>query len=94
MTTTTEQSWLDIINRADPEHNRNKRYMIEYEFSAPGGGLGKRNSELTHEGGMRVFRGNYDERGPYAPEPAVDGGLTWGGVQLIWGGDELTWGED
>lgn len=95
MTTTTVQfSWLSVIQKADPEHARNKRYVVEYEFSAPGGGYGLVNGFQTHENGMRVFRGNYDERGPYAPETVGDGGLTWGGVQIIWGGDELTWGED
>ncbi len=86
---TRELSWLDIVKRADPEHSRTKRYVVEYEFSSR-----ERGDEKTHENGMRVFRGNYDERGPYAPSGSVSGGLTWNGQQLIWSGDSLSWDED
>lgn len=64
MTTVVRRTaWLTEVLQADPEHSREKRNHIEYEFSAPGGG-----SRKTHENGKRVFRGNYDQRGPYAPE--------------------------
>ena len=56
-------SWLSLVLQADPEHTRNKRYVTEYEFSSRGGG-----SDKTHEEGKRVFRGNYDTRGPYATD--------------------------
>lgn len=55
--------WLTTVLQADPEHARDKRYVTEYDFSAPGGG-----DDKTHEDGRRVFRGNYDQRGPYAEE--------------------------
>lgn len=90
-TTTTVISWLDIIRRADPEFNRTKRYVVEYEFSAPGGRMG---DERTHEGGSRVFRGNYDERGPYAPETVGSNDLTFGGIPLEFDGERLTFGDD
>jgi len=56
-------SWLTLVLQADPDHGRDKRYTKEYEFSAPGGGPAR-----THEEGLRVFKANYDQRGPYAPE--------------------------
>lgn len=86
---TRELSWLDIVQRADPDHSRAKRYVIEYEFSSR-----ERGDERTHENGMRVFRGNYDVRGPYAPQASVSGGMTWNGRQLIWSGNSITWGDD
>lgn len=82
-------SWLSLVQRADPDHARKARHVIEYEFTAYG-----RGDERTHEGGMRVFRGNYDQRGPYAPQDSVAGGLTWNGVQITFGDDDLTWGDD
>lgn len=85
-----ETSLLALVMQADPEHSRNKRYMIEYEFTASGRG----GDERTHADGMRVFRGNYDERGPYAPQASVSGGMTWNGRQLIWSGESITWGDD
>lgn len=93
-TTTTERSWLDIIARADPNHARESRYVIEYEFSAPPGAPRGPHVAQTHHRGLRVFRGDYQSRGPYAPQPTSASELTWGGVGLSWGGEELTWGDD
>lgn len=83
-----ELSWLALVQQADPDHARTSRYTIEYEFTAPG-----RGDERTHEGGRRVFYGNYDVRGPYRAETISDGGLVWRGMSLVWRGDALTWGE-
>lgn len=86
---TREYSWLALVQQADPDHARLSRYVVEYEFTAVG-----RGDERTHENGMRVFRGNYDERGPYTATVSPDGGLMWNGQQLIWSGDSLSWDED
>lgn len=85
-----ETSLLAMVTQADPEHSRAKRYVIEYEFTASG----RANDERIHADGMRVFRGNYDERGPYTTTVSPDGGLMWNGQQLIWSGDSLSWDED
>lgn len=77
--------------RSNPNHVRESRFVIEYEFSVAGDRPG---DPRTHEGGRRVFRANYDTRGAYAPETVDPDGLTWGGRPLIWGGDDLTWGDD
>lgn len=89
-TTTHEYSWLDMIRRADPDHSRESRFCIEYEFTAPERGGDKR----THEGGKRVFRGYYDIRGAYTPETPGTYDLTWGGLSINWNGEPLTWGDD
>lgn len=57
-------TWITLVMQADPEHAREKRNVVEYEFSAKGGG-----SEKTHRDGQRVFRGDYGRRGPYAEPP-------------------------
>jgi hypothetical protein len=62
-TTTRTTDWRSIVIACDPDWPRDSRYVIEYEFSAAAPG-----DETTHEGTMRVFRGYYDLRGPYAPE--------------------------
>ncbi len=85
---TRELSWLDIVQRADPDHSRAKRYVIEYEFSSR-----ERGDERTHEAGMRVFRGNYEERGPYRAETIVAEGLMWNGIPLSVGDEQLSWDE-
>lgn len=85
---TRELSWLDIVQRADPEHLRTKRYVVEYEFSSR-----ERGDERTHQDGMRVFRGNYDDRGPYAAETVEAEGLTWNGVPLHVSDEPMTWDE-
>lgn len=81
-----EVSWLSIVQRADPEHARNSRHVIEYEFTAHQGG-----DDRTHEGGMRVFRGNYDVRGPYTPVARSAGTMTWNGIPLRVGDQDLDW---
>lgn len=63
MSSVRQFSWLSQVMQADPEHGRAKRHVIEYEFSAPGGG-----DDKTHEEGKRVFKANYDTRGPYAED--------------------------
>lgn len=90
MTTTIELSWLELVLRANPDHVRESRFAIEYEFTAPSKTHG---DERTHDGQSRVFRGNYDVRGPYAPETISAGGLTWNGIPLVFSDDNLTWGE-
>jgi hypothetical protein len=59
-----QTDWRSVLVAIDPDHNRNARVVVEYEFTAPGRG-GK---ELTHERGVRVFRGDYTTRGPYADD--------------------------
>lgn len=56
-----ETTWRDLVIQADPDHVRDSRIVIEYEFSSPGG----RGRPETHERGFRVFRGDYKRRGPY-----------------------------
>lgn len=65
MTVTREISWREFVLREDPEWEKKSRRVVEYEFSAPGKAIG---DERTHEGGKRVFWGNYRDRGPYATE--------------------------
>lgn len=83
-----EISWLDMVVRAEPDHYRISRYVVEYEFTSHGHG-----SDYTHENGYRVFRGNYDQRGPYAVDPSDlhPFGLVWNGRPIEWGGENLTW---
>jgi hypothetical protein len=83
---TRELSWLALVQQADPDHARTARYVIEYEFTAYG-----RGDERTHENGMRVFRGNYDVRGPYTPVVLSAGTMTWNGVPLMVGDQNLNW---
>lgn len=81
-----ELNWLSIVQQADPDHARVKRHVIEYEFTSY-----SRGDERTHEGGMRVFRGNYDERGPYGQTIVAANALMWHGVPLAFRGLHLTW---
>lgn len=85
-----EISWLSMVQRADPDFSRKSRYVIEYEMTAYGMGA----DERTHENGMRVFRGNYDVRGPYAAQDVPDSGLVWNGQPIIWSSSDLVWDED
>lgn len=57
-------TWRDLVIQADPDHVRNSRIVTEYEFSSPGG----RGRPETHDRGFRVFRGDYQRRGPYQPQ--------------------------
>lgn len=83
-------SWMDLVIRSNPEHVRESRFAIEYEFTAPSG----RGDPKTHEDGRRVFRANYDVRGAYGPSVASNNGLTWNGQSITWNDSELTWGDD
>lgn len=56
-------NWAALVLQADPEHTRDKRFVDEYEFTAPGGG-----NDKTHKNGKRVFKGDYQTRGPYAED--------------------------
>lgn len=62
MTTTKQINWRNIVIAADPDWPRNKRFVTEYEFTA----AGRAGDDRTHEDGKRVFKGNYDIRGPYS----------------------------
>ena len=84
---TRETDWRSLVVQADPEHNRTSRYVREYEFTS----AGRSGPDRTHEDGLRVFYGNYDVRGPYAPEVIATGGLTWHGIPLVWHDEPLTW---
>jgi hypothetical protein len=64
MTTSRDIPWISIVLQAEPEFYLKSRNVIEYEFSAPG----RMGNPRTHEEGLRVFRGDYQTRGPYAPE--------------------------
>lgn len=59
-----ETTWRDLVIQADPDHVYKSRVVTEYTFTAPGG----RGDPRTHEDGFRVFRGDYQRRGPYRPE--------------------------
>lgn len=65
MTTTKQTDWRSIVVKADPDWNRDRRYVNEYEFTSRGTASDSA-GEKTHEGQRRVFRGYYDRRGPYA----------------------------
>lgn len=60
MTNTRQTDWRTLIVQADPDHTRTSNNPVEYEFSAKNGG-----NDLTHEGTIRIFRGQYKTRGPY-----------------------------
>lgn len=87
-TQTREISWLSLLDNA--ELNRSKIETIEYEFTSKGGSSYA--NSRTHEAGMRVFRGNTSQRGPYQTETSAGSGLTWGGLNITWNGEQLTWG--
>ena len=59
-----ETNWAAIVAQADPNHARDSRIVPEYRFPAPPRGQDPR----THADGMRVFTGDYQTRGPYAPD--------------------------
>lgn len=61
---TRETTFRALVLQADPEHTRNSRFVVEYEFQAPG-----RGNDEHHDSGLRVFRGDYQNRGPYTPDP-------------------------
>lgn len=55
--------WQSEVVQANPNHYRDLNHTVEFEFTARPGDQNPR----THENGMRVFRGEYKRRGPYAP---------------------------
>lgn len=60
-------TWLSQVLQANPEHQRESRDVVEYEFGAastatPSGPTFDR----THKEGKRIFRGDYQQRGLYA----------------------------
>lgn len=59
-----ETDWRSLVVKADPNWQRDNRHTIEYEFTSHAGG----GDERTHENGRRVFKANYDERGPYSDD--------------------------
>lgn len=59
---TKQTNWLALVVQADSEHTKNSRIVTEYEFSSPGGG-----DPREHSDGKRIFTGDYQSRGPYAP---------------------------
>lgn len=65
MTRTITRDFRSLVIRADPDWPRDKRFVTEYEFTAPSSPSG---DPRTHEGGQRIFKGFYDQRGPYAED--------------------------
>jgi hypothetical protein len=57
----------DLVIKADPDYVRERDWVTEYVFSAQKRG-GGRAGELTHEGGVRVFRARESKRGAYADD--------------------------
>lgn len=86
---TRSTTWRTLCVQADPDHTKNSRLVEEYEFGSTG--RSKTGNERTHDGGRRIFVGDYQTRGPYAPEEVAEGGLTWNGRPLTWNDEDLTW---
>lgn len=59
-----ELDWQALVVQANPDHYRDLEFRTEFEFPAPPGNHDPR----IHENGMRVFKGYYKQRGPYASE--------------------------
>lgn len=90
MTNTRETTWRDMVLRANPDHVRESRLVVEYQFTPATRGRDSR----THEDGYRVFRGDYMRRGPYQPETTLPHGVTFGGVPMTFHGEPVTYGEE
>jgi hypothetical protein len=58
----------DLVIQADPDWNREKNYVTEYEVSAPGRRPSGRAGELIDESGRRVFKAYEPRRGAYADD--------------------------
>lgn len=86
MTSTRTFSWQQLVAEADPEHTRNARINREYEFTGVRGG-----NPRTHEGSIRYFDGDYQQRGAYSPIELDDGVLTWNGAPFRWQGGQMVW---
>lgn len=68
MTDTVEFSWDAWVNKVDPDHAKTKLVVVEYEFTARNLPLEPDGDDRFYRDGMRVFRGNYQERGPYGAD--------------------------
>lgn len=86
MTTTKFFDWRSLVVEADPEFNKDSRINIEYEFTSR-----RTRTDMTHENGMRVFKGDYQTRGAYATITSEQGVLTWNGGLVTWDGAQITW---
>ena len=83
-------SFHALCVRADPEFVRRSRVVTEYEFTSPGG-RSRTGSERTHDGGgLRIFVGDYQERGPYTAVAVGSNDITWNGVPITFDGEPLT----
>ena len=67
MAGTRRIDWLTLVTQADPDFGRESRHVVEYRFSTPGGRPPPHSSREDYEDGFRIFRGDYQNRGPYAP---------------------------
>ncbi len=61
--TTRTTNLRALVIAANPNWARDSRIVDEYEFSSAPGGDPKQ-----HADGQRVFRGDYQNRGPYSPD--------------------------
>jgi len=62
-TKTINTDFRSLVVKADPDWPLDRRYILEYEFPALGQG-----DPRTHQGSSRVFKGFYDQRGPYGDD--------------------------
>ena len=91
MARTRSTTWRDLVVQANPNHTRESRIVREYEFTT----AAHRNvADGVHKDGYRVFEGDYQTRGPYAPETVVTGGITFNGIPVTFDGTPLTFDED
>lgn len=54
LTRYTSETYVSIVLRRDPNYARESQEDVEYEMSSP-------------KAGVRIFKGFYKSRGPYAP---------------------------
>lgn len=67
MAKTLNTNWRALVLQADPDFVRDSRFVTEYEFSSPSGFRDGTNKEI-HQNGLRIFKGDYQKRGPYATD--------------------------
>jgi len=62
-----ETTWRDLCVQADPELFKpgEQRFVEEYSFTTPQGEP-KNATAKTYADGRRIFKGDYQRRGPYA----------------------------
>ncbi len=96
-----EIDFRTLVLLADPNHTKTSRRVAEYEFSAPSrapllASHGDSNDDDTEfvSRDVRVFYGNYQTKGAFAPQPDTHNGIRWAGKQLTWNGVPLTWDDD